>query len=149
MADGMPMRDELPRNQALVLDALRATPGRALTAYELLARLGPAGMRGPQTVYRALDGLQRAGLIHRIESLNAFTACTHAHEEEGHGHHAHRPAFAVCRSCGAVQELEDPALAAVLGVVADRSGFRVEGRVIELVGACPACAEAVQAPSTA
>lgn len=136
----MPMRDGLSRNQALVFDALCAAPGRALTAYELLARLGPAGMRGPQTVYRALEGLQKSGLIHRIESLNAFTACAHAHEgETGHPYHAHRPAFAVCRGCGAVRELDDPALGAVLGVVSDRSGFAVEERVIELVGACPAC----------
>jgi Fur family zinc uptake transcriptional regulator len=138
----MPMRDALPRNQALVLDALRADPGRALTAYALLTRLGPAGMRGPQTVYRALDGLLKSGLIHRIESLNAFIACTHAHGEDGHAHHGHRPAFAVCRSCGAVRELDDPALAAVLGVVADRSGFAVQDRVIELVGACAGCAAA-------
>lgn len=136
----MPMRDGLPRNQALVLNALRSDQGRALTAYELLARLGPAGMRGPQTIYRALEGLLKCGLIHRIESLNAFTACDHAHEGHGDGHHAHRPAFAVCRNCGAVRELDDPALAAVLGVVADRCGFAVQDRVIELVGACRACA---------
>jgi Fur family zinc uptake transcriptional regulator len=136
------MRDGLPRNQALVLDALRAAPGQALTAYELLARLGPAGMRGPQTVYRALESLQKAGLIHRIESRNAFTACAHAGAGQGHDHHAHRPAFAVCRSCGAVRELDDPALAAVLGVVAERSGFAVQERVIELVGTCGRCGEA-------
>jgi Fur family zinc uptake transcriptional regulator len=141
----MSTRDPLPRNQALVLGALRDAPGRALTAYELLARLHPAGMRGPQTVYRALEGLQRARLIHRIESLNAFTACTHAHAAheqaaQDHDHHAHRPAFAVCRECGAVRELDDPALSAVLGVVADRSGFAVRDRVIELVGACGSCA---------
>jgi Fur family zinc uptake transcriptional regulator len=131
------MRDRLPRNQALVLDALRGVPGRALTAYDILSRLAPAGLRGPQTVYRALDGLQKSGLVHRIESLNAFTACAHAGDEAGHAHH--RPAFAVCRGCGAVRELDDPALAAVLGVVADRSGFAVQDRVIELVGACAAC----------
>lgn len=140
----MPVR--VSRNQELVLGALRAAAGRALTAYEVLAQLGPAGVRGPQTIYRALDALQQAGLIHRIESLNAFTACVHDHPGAGdgpdrHNGHGHRPAFAVCRSCGAVRELEDAALAAVLGVVADRTGFRVEDRVIELVGACPACAQ--------
>jgi Fur family zinc uptake transcriptional regulator len=140
------MRDGLPRNQALVLAALRAEPGRVLTAYELLARLGPAGVRGPQTVYRALEGLRTSGLIHRVESLNAYTACAHVHAHgdagEGHDHAPHRPAFAVCRNCGAVRELDDPALAAVLGVVADRSGFAVQDRVIELIGTCPACREA-------
>ncbi|MGG5887166.1 Fur family transcriptional regulator [Falsiroseomonas sp. HC035] len=140
----MPARPS--RNQDLVLGALRAAAGRALTAYEVLAQLGPAGIRGPQTVYRAPDALQQAGLIHRIESLNAFTLCVHdnatGHHGPDHQHDAgHRPAFAVCRGCSAVRELEDAALAAVLGVVADRTGFRVEDRVIELVGACPACAK--------
>jgi Fur family zinc uptake transcriptional regulator len=145
------MRGRVSRNQDLVLGVLRAAAGRALTAYQVLARLEAVGMRGPQTVYRALDALRQAGLIHRIESLNAFTVCVHDHDATGHGgtghgpdlHHGHphRPAFAVCRDCGAVRELEDAALAAVLGVVADRTGYRVEDRVIELVGACPACVE--------
>ena len=134
------------RNTELVLAALRAEPGRALTAYDLLGRLAGEGLRGPPTVYRALDALLRGGQIHRIESLNAFAACSHG-GDVGHDHHrhTHRPAFAVCRDCGAVQELEDPALAAVLGVVAERTGYRVEERVIELVGACGACAARPQA----
>jgi Fur family zinc uptake transcriptional regulator len=129
----------LPRNQSLVLDALRASSGTALTAYELLARLGGAGLRGPQTIYRALDSLQQAGLVHRIESINAFSACNH--DGLGAGAHAsrHRPAFAVCRRCHVVRELDDAALSAVLGVVADRSGFSDCESVIELVGTCPSC----------
>jgi len=136
----MPVGGSLTRNQTLVLETLRAEPGRSLTAYDLLARLGPAGVRGPQTIYRALDGLLRLGLIHRIESLNTFAACVHPGCGEEHGGAGHRPAFAVCRHCGAVRELDDPALAAVAGVVAARSGFAVEQRVIELVGACGSCA---------
>ncbi len=135
----------LTANQARVLAALRAEPGAARTAYDLLARLAGEGVRGPQTVYRALEALQAAGLVHRIESLNAFAACSHAHGDSHADHHHHRPAFAVCRGCGAVAELEDAALLAVLGVVAERSGFAVEERVIELVGRCPACVSRAQA----
>ena len=141
------MRGRVSRNQDLVLGVLRAASGRALTAYEVLTRLESAGVRAPQTVYRALDALRQAGLVHRIESINAFTVCVHDHADrlcgpDHHQDHGHRPAFAVCRDCGAIQELDDAALAAVLGVVADRTGYRVEDRVIELVGACPTCAEA-------
>lgn len=127
------MAPDLPKNQRLVLECLRAVGGHALTAYELLARLSPAGLRGPQTVYRALESLRQAGLVHRIESLNAFSACTHAHD------HDHRPAFAVCRRCGAVAELDDAALNAVVNVAALRTGYAVEERVLELVGTCPDC----------
>ncbi|MFM7344077.1 MAG: Fur family transcriptional regulator [Tagaea sp.] len=139
-------RRKISRNQDLVLGVLRAAAGQALSAYDVLSRLEAVGVRGPQTVYRALDALRQAGLVHRIESLNAFTFCAHNHAAEaqsGHLHdeHAHRPAFAVCRDCGAIREMEDSALVAVLGEVADRSGYRVEDRVIELVGACPVCAD--------
>jgi Fur family transcriptional regulator, zinc uptake regulator len=141
------MQTRRPRNQDLVLGALRAAPGQALTAYEVLARLEPAGLRGAQTVYRALDALRQAGLIHRIESLNAFTICTHAggREEAGAPGRGHQAAFAVCRDCHAVRELEEAALDAVVGVLVDRTGYRVQDRVIELVGACPACAASAPA----
>jgi len=131
----------LTTNQAKILAALRRRPGHALTAYQVLESLQVEGIRGPQTVYRALDALLRAGLAHRIESLNAFTACTH----HDHGHPAHRPAFAVCRSCGRIAELDDQALSAVLGVVEERTGFEVEERVVELVGRCSACASCLPA----
>jgi len=148
------MRGRVSRNQDLVLGVLRAAAGQALTAYEVLARLEAVGVRGPQTVYRALDALRQAGLVHRIESINAFTVCVHDHADRhsgpDHDHdHGHRPAFAVCRRCGAIQELEDAALAAVLGVVVDRTGYRVEDRVIELVGSCPTCAEASRGTASA
>ncbi|MBM3409932.1 MAG: transcriptional repressor [Gammaproteobacteria bacterium] len=151
------MRGRVSRNQDLVLGVLRAAAGQALTAYEVLARLEAVRVRGPQTVYRALDALRQAGLVHRIESINAFTVCVHADGSGAHGakrhgpgpHHVHlhRPAFAVCRDCGAIQELDDAPLAAALSVVADRTGYRVRERVIELVGACPTCAKTLQEPA--
>jgi len=55
--------------------------------------------------------------------------------------------LAVCRDCGAIQELDDAPLAAALDVVADRTGYRVRERVIELVGACPTCAKTSQEPT--
>ncbi len=45
-------------------------------AYDILDTLGERGRRAaPPTVYRALDFLLGQGLIHRIESLNAFVGC--------------------------------------------------------------------------
>jgi Fur family transcriptional regulator, zinc uptake regulator len=140
-----PVAPRLTRNQDLVMRVLRAARGRSLTAYEVLDQLAPTGIRGPQTVYRALDALREAGLVHRIESLNAFAAvasagpscgCTPAPYED----HAHPSAFAVCRSCGAVRDIEDATLGAVLDAVGTRTGYRLEGRVVEMVGTCPDCA---------
>src|SRR5262245_4876474 len=67
---------------------------RPAGAYALLDRLREDG-RGaaPPTVYRALDFLLERGLIHRIESLNAFVGCAHPGEN-------HLVQFLICRSCG-------------------------------------------------
>src|SRR3954470_5316099 len=44
-----------------------------LGAYEIIDRIAPRGTRpAPITVYRALDFLRENGLVHRIESRNAF-----------------------------------------------------------------------------
>jgi Fur family zinc uptake transcriptional regulator len=57
-----------------VLEALLASHA-PLGAYELIDRLANAGARpAPITIYRALDFLREQGLVHRIESRNAFIA---------------------------------------------------------------------------
>src|SRR5690606_29397539 len=51
---------------------------RPVGAYPLLAALGRDGHApAPPTVYRALDFLQAQGLVHRIESRNAYVGCPH------------------------------------------------------------------------
>jgi Fur family zinc uptake transcriptional regulator len=102
---------------------------RALGAYDVLARLGAEGFGSqPPVAYRALAFLADQGLVHRIERLNAFVACTHPGA-------AHDPAFLICRSCHKVAEAE----AAAGGPVAAAGGFRIEQAVIEAQGLCPAC----------
>ena len=59
-----------------VLQALLASH-RPLGAYEIIERLADPGRPAPITVYRALDFLRDNGLVHRIESRNAFVACVH------------------------------------------------------------------------
>src|SRR6188472_2050822 len=62
-----------------VLAALLASH-QPLGAYEIMERVAHSGPRpAPITVYRALDFLRENGLVHRIESRNAFVACVHAH----------------------------------------------------------------------
>ena len=50
---------------------------RPIGAYEIINALAMIdGKRvAPPTVYRALDFLTKQGLIHRVESLNAFIGC--------------------------------------------------------------------------
>ncbi|MGB2321810.1 MAG: Fur family transcriptional regulator, partial [Candidatus Puniceispirillaceae bacterium] len=67
-------KSKLTRNQTLVLEAL-ASAGQPLGAYSLLDLLRDQGFKAPLQVYRALDQLISEGLVHRLESLNAWTAC--------------------------------------------------------------------------
>ena len=61
----------------LVLQALLSSH-RPLGAYEVIDELAKSMSRpAPITVYRALDFLMDNGLVHRIESRNAYLACAH------------------------------------------------------------------------
>ncbi len=91
-------KTDLTRNQSLVFNALVESDG-PLSAYTLLDRLREHGFRAPLQVYRALDKLVEFGMVHRLESLNAFVACAHPHDGcSGHG----TVAFMICNTCGHV-----------------------------------------------
>ena len=115
----------------------------ALKAYDLLDKLSDehAAAR-PPTVYRALDFLIEQGLVHRIESLNAFIACACPD---------HRAQFQlmICEQCGHVEELHDVYLAEVLGTLAKGQGFLLQRQTIELYGRCHRCQGDAQALSNA
>jgi Fur family transcriptional regulator, zinc uptake regulator len=109
---------------------------RPVGAYAILERLKADGRSAaPPTVYRALEFLMTAGLVHRIESLNAFVGCAHPGE-------SHATQFLICKTCGTALELDEPAVGAALSHAADKRGFKIEARVVELSGACAACAAA-------
>jgi Fur family zinc uptake transcriptional regulator len=87
-------------------------------------------------VYRALEFLVREGLAHRIERINAYTACAQPGENPGDDH---TPAFLICRDCGAVAETESGLGQGRLGAAARASGFAIERVAVEALGLCPAC----------
>ena len=109
---------------------------KALGAYDVLARLAQDGFGNqPPVAYRALEFLVDQGLAHRIQRLNAFTACAHMGED-------HAPAFLICRSCHMVAESEATAARASLEAEAAKAGFQVERTTIEALGLCPKCQDA-------
>lgn len=106
---------------------------RALGAYDLLAVLSKEGLGAqPPVAYRALDFLVGAGFAHKIEALNAYTACAHLGQD-------HAPAFLICRSCQSVAETDTAPATGRLGIAARDAGFEIERTVIEATGLCPAC----------
>ncbi len=105
-------------------------------AYDLLPKLAEEGFNSaPPTVYRALDFLLDLGLIHRINSLNAFIGCNHPG-------HSHPTCFFVCRECGMAQELDAAPLKEIARQAEQQLGVRVEQQMTELMGLCPRCQKA-------
>ncbi|MFW2588188.1 Fur family transcriptional regulator [Sagittula sp. SSi028] len=112
------------------------TEHRAMGAYEVLDVLRAEGLGSqPPVAYRALDFLSKNGLIHRVERLNAFVACSAPDKD-------HAPTFLICRSCSAIAETPAPRAARVVRNAAGDLGFDVERMVIEAEGLCPACKDA-------
>ncbi|WP_275791112.1 Fur family transcriptional regulator [Pararhizobium gei] len=126
---------QLTKNQSLVFDALTHAEG-PLSAYTILDKLRDHGFRAPLQVYRALDKLLEFGLVHRLESLNSFVACTHPHD---HDHSHGVTAFAICDDCGQVTEMHDTGMEERLSALAGRQHFKTEKTTIEIRGHCQNC----------
>jgi Fur family zinc uptake transcriptional regulator len=111
----------------------------AVGAYDVLDRLArKSGERmAPISVYRAIDALLEVGVVHRLESRNAFYACHTPHD----GAAAH--VALVCERCGAVAEVDGEAVRTTLEAAARGLGFEVHRSVVETAGHCAACARLV------
>lgn len=132
--------EELCRGRGLNLTPLRrqvfaclAAAAGPLGAYDVVERLGRERRISPISVYRALDFLQEAGLIHRIALRNTYLPC-HGEHEAGE-----TTVFLVCQTCGGVDEISSPVLAQDLDGLADRVDFKPLSRTVELEGECSAC----------
>lgn len=120
-------------NAKLVLSALQQDQ-RPHSAYELVDKLRDVGISAPVTVYRALEQLIDAGRVHRLESLNAYVACTHGHCQENTD-----AAFAICDDCGSVEELADASVTKAAATWARKNRFTLNSTTLELRGVCQAC----------
>lgn len=106
---------------------------KPVKAYDLLAQLAEHHERpAPPTVYRALDFLREAGLVHKIQSLNAYVGCSAPSR-------LHQGQFFICEQCGDIAELDDEAITARVAENAKRVGFRVKDEIIEILGQCQVC----------
>jgi Fur family transcriptional regulator, zinc uptake regulator len=115
----------------IIVEALRGL-GRPVSAYELIEEVREKGVTAPPTVYRALQRLIEDGLAHRLESLNAFVACSHPH------HHG-KAVFAICDACGTVTEFDSPSSIKALQNWAETAKFQVRAMTLELRGSCAQC----------
>lgn len=105
---------------------------RPIGAYDILHGLGSDKSAAPPTVYRALDFLIDAGLVHRLDSLNAFIGCA----DPGRRHAGQ---FLICRECRTVTELGDAAIETLVAAKADAHGFTAVRQILEIEGLCNSC----------
>ena len=88
---------------------------------------------GLASIYRALELLERLGLVKRIDLGDTATRYEAASPSGEHHHHI------VCDSCGKVERFEDDALERAIHSLSDRSKFSVATHDVTLHGECPAC----------
>ncbi len=123
------MRNGLTRNETEVLSLLQAADA-PLSAYQLI-NLMPHGATAvaPPTVYRALKGLEDAGLVRRIESLRAWSAI----QPDASG------VFVICDDCGIVRTVTAPSLFESLSQSLVAEGFTEQRKTVEVHGRCGDC----------
>ncbi len=105
---------------------------KPIGAYEILEKLQQDGRAAPPTVYRALDFLLDLGLIHRINSLNAYVGCIHP----GYPHDGQ---FLICKACKSFAELDSSLITTAIEQSAADADFEVHQHTVEIMGLCPHC----------
>jgi Fur family zinc uptake transcriptional regulator len=132
--------EQVCRERGLQLTPLRrqvfaalAASEASLGAYDLVERLGTERRIAPISVYRALDFLIEAGLIHRISTRNAYLPCQHSHAPHD------TTVFLVCMRCGGVDEVDSPEVARGVNGTAATAGFKADHRPVEIAGECRSC----------
>ena len=96
---------------------------------------------GRATVFRTLEVLEQIGAVERVDlpsGEHAYVACQRAHH-----HHV------ICSTCGRTSAIDDAGLRVVVGEIAKRTGYRVDGHRLELFGLCPACVASQPGPTRA
>lgn len=114
-----------------VLGFLRDSPGH-VSVEDIVAgvrdRLGAVSV---QTVYDALDALTSAGLARRIEPAGS-PALFETRAGDNHHH-------VVCRSCGAVRDIDCVVGSTPCLDASDTGGFVLDEAEITFWGLCPEC----------
>ncbi len=114
-----------------------ASTQASVGAYEVLDRLAKKGTRlAPISIYRALDALLEAGVVHRLESKNAYFACRQLHRPRT----GRRPMFLSCEKCGTVQEVDGDDIFRAIDSAAHTAKFEPRVRFAEVSGTCHECA---------
>lgn len=127
------------RQRELVLECMRAHPGRYLTARQVAEALEAQGSPvGTATVYRNLDRLVEEGEVARSEVEGSGGACYRAIE---HGAPACGCFYLKCEECGELQPVGCTELASFYEHFSREHRIRIDPVKTVLFGTCPSCLE--------
>jgi Fur family ferric uptake transcriptional regulator len=116
-----------------VVDAL-ARQNCCATAQEIADELrDEQGRVGIASVYRALEVLDRLGLVHRLDVGDGTARYEAAHPGGEHHHHV------VCNHCGRVAQFADDGLEQAIATLSQRLDFAIDQHDVVLRGSCPNC----------
>ncbi|MEM7070207.1 MAG: Fur family transcriptional regulator [Pseudomonadota bacterium] len=101
-------------------------------AYELLDKLKKDISAKPPTIYRALNFLMENGLIHKLNSLNAYIGCAHPLKH-------HECYFLICNICKNIEECYDHKLSKAIVNATYKNKFYLDSTVLEINGKCQKC----------
>lgn len=125
-----------PKRERLLTLLLSADEPKS--AYDLIADYDAQFGDAPpaMSVYRMLNFLVDAGLVHKLATTNQYMACSHIACE-----HAHQvPQFLICDECHAVEEVGMPrTLLEQLKASAGEAGFDMGNQQLEVHGRCRRC----------
>ena len=118
------------RREVLRLIWISHVPAKA---YEILEKLkGKAWSAQPPTVYRALDFLLETGLVHKLDSLNAYIGCSHPRKQN-------ECYFLICTDCNEAKEYSSPELSDAMELTLNKNSFRPRKVTLEVLGQCGEC----------
>ena len=127
------------RQRTAVLHAVRALPhADTESVLDAVRRELPAVSH--QAVYDALATMTRAGLVRRIQPMGSL-ARYEARTGDNHHH-------VVCRSCGAVADVDCATGATPCLTASSDHGFVIDEAEVVYWGTCPACATTSTRPTT-
>lgn len=118
--------------RAAILDVLRLHR-HPLATREIHAELPPASCN-LATVYRAMQLLEKLGMVKRFELGDGVAR--YELVEEGDNHHFHH---LVCTQCAGVVKIRECFPAEIQERIAARNGFRAVTHRLEFFGVCPRC----------
>lgn len=122
---------------------------KATGAYQILENLTKRGRDlAPISVYRSLDFLQMAGLIHRLDSINAYFACQrHLGGKEDNDDNiegcdaADTLIFLICDECHLVGEVNGSDFHDFIQQLTGSLQFSAKNSQMEIRGVCRFCQE--------